>query len=132
MQQVNRNNIGRFVQTQKFGMGRLIDVTAQGALVRYFRAPGRSPYVDYLHSFGEVSIATPAVHARAYVYDGNRWETGRIEGTHPADADKFIIAFPNNKGVILGQASFDLRWSRPITDPFDILLGAGGGESLGI
>lgn len=130
MQQVNRNNIGRFVQTQKFGMGRLIDATAQGALVRYFRAPGRSPYVDYLHSFGEVSLATPAVHARAYVYDGNRWETGRIEGTHPADADKFIIAFPNNKGVILGQASFDLRWSRPITDPFDILLGAGGDSPL--
>lgn len=123
---VGSRDIGGFVRTHPLGIGRLVDVGAEGARVRYFQAPGRSPYVENVHPPPEVTVATVPTHTRAYVHDGRRWRIGRVEGAHPQDPNRFLIAFPNAEGAVLASESFDVRWSLPIADPFDILEAVGG------
>ncbi|MEA3077257.1 MAG: ATP-dependent helicase HepA [Actinomycetota bacterium] len=120
------DNVGDFVRTDAFGIGRLVDLTNDIARVRYFQAPGRSPYVEQPHSASEVSAVTLPTHARAYLHDGRRWRIGRVDGVHPQDPAKYLIAFPNADGAVLPTESFDVRWQLPITDPFDVLEAVGG------
>lgn len=120
------DDVGRFVRTAALGVGRLVDLTNDVARVRYFQAPGRSPYVEQAHPPSEVSTATLATHTRAYLHDGRRWRIGRVDGVHPQDPSKYLIAFPNAEGAVLPMESFDVRWHVPISDPFDVLEALGG------
>jgi ATP-dependent helicase HepA len=118
--------VGRFVRTRALGTGRLADVGPNGARVRYFQGPGRAPYVEHVHERTEVSIASIPTHTRAYLHDGRRWRIGRVDGAHPQDPNRFVIAFPNAEGAVLASESFDVRWSLPIANPFDVLEAVGG------
>jgi ATP-dependent helicase HepA len=126
---VAANHLGTFVETA-VGVGRLVEVRPESARVRYFRAPGRSPYVDYDHTLEEVSPVRLDVHTRAYFHDGRRWRIGRIDGVHPQDPRTYLIALPNSKGVQLSVESFDVRWRLPITDPYDVLESVGGDSPI--
>lgn len=119
-------HLGRFVRTAALGIGRLVDLTNDIGRVRYFQAPGRSPYVEQPHPASEVCPATLPTHTRAYLHDGQRWRIGRVDGVHPQDQSKYLIAFPNAEGAVLPMESFDVRWHLPITDPFDVLEAVGG------
>ena len=123
---VDTDDIGRFVRTAEFGIGRLNDLTNKVARVRYFQAPGRSPYVELAHPANEVSVTDLTTHTRVYLRDGRRWRIGRVDGVHPQDPTKYLIAFPNADGAVLSVESFDVRWHLPITDPFDVLEAVGG------
>lgn len=118
--------LGRFVHTPELGIGRLVDLTNDIARVRYFQAPGRFPYVEQRHPASEVSAATLPTHTRVYLHDGRRWRIGRVDGVHPQDPTKYLIAFPNADGAVLPIESFDVRWQLPISDPFDVLNAVGG------
>jgi ATP-dependent helicase HepA len=120
------DNVGRFVRTAALGIGRLVDLDNDIARVRYFQAPGRSPYVEQPHPASEVSVATLPTHRRAYLHDGRCWRIGRVDGVHPQDSRKYLIAFPNAEGAVLPVEAFDVRWHVPITDPFDVLEAVGG------
>ena len=122
----SQGDVGSFVRTRALGIGRLVDVTGEGARVRYFQAPGRSPYVEHVHPLVEVAVTSIPNHTRAYLHDGRRWRIGRIDGVHPQDPNRFLIAFPNAEGAVLPAETFDVRWSLPIADPFDILEAVGG------
>src|SRR4051794_13591466 len=91
-------DIGDFVRTQ-LGIGRLVAIEGSTAHVRYFQGPGRAPYVERTHPIGEVVSSKLPVHARAYLYDGRRWRIGRLEGTHPQDPTRHLVAFPNLVGA---------------------------------
>lgn len=119
-------DIGGFVRTAALGIGHLVEIRHDVAWVRYFQAPGRSPYVDHEHQPTDVCVATLSAHTRVYLHDGSRWRIGRIEGPHPQDPRKYVIAFPNGEGAVLPVESFDVRWQLPITNPFDILESVGG------
>ncbi len=123
---IDFNDLGNFVRTSALGIGRLIEIRTDLARVRYFQAPGKSPYVDHDHHPDEVTPITLPAHTRAYVNDGRRWHLGRIDGAHPQDRDKYLIAFPNGEGAILAGESFDVRWHLPITNPFEVLEAVGG------
>ncbi len=43
---IGPNDLGKFVWTRALGIGRLIDLTTDGARVRYFQAPGRCRRLD--------------------------------------------------------------------------------------
>lgn len=126
---VGPDHVGTFVRTA-LGIGRLVAVNGRTALVRYFHAPGRTPYVEHTHAVAETASTALPTHTRAYLYDGQRWRIGRVEGTHPQDASRFLIAFPNSEGAVLGAEAFDVRWSMPIADPFDVLASVGGDSPL--
>lgn len=131
-QPVGPSRLGEFVRTAEFGVGRLAELDgAGGARVRYFRCPGASPYVDRLHARGDFTAVSLRTHTRAYLNDGSRWRIGRIDGTHPQDPAKYLIAFPNGEGAVLPVEAFDVRWNVPVTDPFEILH-ALGGDSPGV
>lgn len=123
---VDAHDVGTFVRTAGLGLGRLVAVDPAVARVRYFQAPGRSPYVDQAHQRREVSLATLPTHTRAYLHDGRRWRIGRVDGAHPQDPRKYLIAFPNAEGAVLSVESFDVRWHVPISNPFDVLEAVGG------
>jgi ATP-dependent helicase HepA len=127
---VDAEDVGRFVRTAEMGIGRLVDLTNNVARVRYFQAPGRSPYVERPHPAYEVSTARLAAHTRVYLHDGRRWRIGRVDGIHPQDPAKYLIAFPNADGAVLPIESFDVRWQLPITDPFDVLEAVGGDSPI--
>lgn len=127
---VGADDVGRFVRTESLGIGRLVDLSGNVARVRYFQAPGGSPYVEQTHASSEVAVATLPTHTRAYLHDGRRWRIGRVDGVHPQDANMYLVAFPNAEGAILATESFDVRWQLPITNPFDVLESIGGDSPI--
>lgn len=125
----NRAAVGGFARTAR-GVGRVVAVEGQLVHIRYFRSPGRNPYVDERRDAQEVTATSLAAHSRVYIYDGHRWRIGRVDGQHPQDEDRYLIAFPNSQGEVLHTDSFDVRWDEPITNPFDILEAVGGDSPL--
>jgi ATP-dependent helicase HepA len=118
--------VGGFVHTPTQGIGRLVALDSGTANVRYFQSPGRQPYVDRQHHLVDVAPTSLPTHTRAYVYDGRRWRIGRIDGQHPQDQDRYLVAFPNSEGAVLTVDAFDVRWNERITNPFDVLEAVGG------
>ncbi len=74
----------------------------------------------------DVLAATLPAHTRVYLHDGLRWRIGRIDGPHPQDRRKYLVAFPNGEGEVLAVESFDVRWQLPIANPFHVLESVGG------
>lgn len=126
---VGPDDVGAFVQTDA-GVGRLVSLSADSAHVRHFRAPARNPYVDRTVEARELEPLVLTPHTRVYLYDGRRWRIGRIEEQHPRKLDHYLVAFPNSEGSILPAHSFDVRWSRPVEDPYEVLGSVGGDSPL--
>lgn len=122
-------HLGSFVRTNA-GIGRLVAIEGAVAHVRYFQSPGGQPYIDHQHEIAGVTPTSLPTHTRAYVYDGRRWRLGRIDGQHPQDPDRYLVAFPNAEGAVLATDAFDVRWSKPIGNPFDVLKAVGGDSPL--
>ncbi len=129
-QRIVADDVGGFVRTSALGIGHLVDVRSDVARVRYFQAPGNSPYVEQDHPSREVTATTLPTHTRAYTHDGRRWRIGRVDGAHPQDRHKYIIALPNGEGAVLAAESFDVRWQVSITNPFDLLQSIGGDSPI--
>lgn len=127
--QVGAKAVGGFVRTP-CGIGRLAAVSEGAGRVRYFRSPGRAPYVEHVHGVGEIAPTSLPTHTRAYLHDGRRWRLGRVEGSHPQDDGRYLIAFPNSEGAVLPAEAFDVRWGVPIDNPFDILESVGGDSPM--
>lgn len=126
---VGPENLGRFVTGPNgLGVGRLEAVDGAVARVSYFRCPAPEPYIEHEMRLEELRSADLSVHTRVYLHDGGRWRIGRVDGVHPQRPGYYLIAFPNSQGEVLSETDFEVRWSEPIEDPFEI-LGARGGES---
>lgn len=119
-------DVGGFVRTSGLGIGRLVNFGSDVARVRYFQAPGSAPYIDQEHHPSDVTAITLPTHTRAFLHDGRRWRIGRVDGAHPQERHKYLIALPNSEGAVLGSDSFDVRWQLPITNPFHVLESVGG------
>lgn len=126
---VAATNPGSFVRTSA-GIGRLVAILDGEAHVRYFQSPGRQPYVDRRHELARVAPTSLPTHTRVYLYDGRRWRIGRIDGQHPQDPDRYLVAFPNAEGAVLAIDAFDVRWNEPISNLFDVLAAVGGDSPL--
>lgn len=118
---------GMLVETgAPLGVGRLIAINNTSATVQYFKGPSRHPYVD--KSFARANLA-PALlmpHTRVYLRDGAKWMTGRIDSEHPDRDGRYAISFPKREGRILSTDAFEVRWLRPVEDPFEWLAVLGG------
>lgn len=122
---------GRLVRTSTFGVGRLLSVRDDRALVRYFTAPSNSPYVERSHGSSELAPARLSPHTRVYLREGYGWRIGRIDSDGDPDSlGRYPIAFPNLQGDRLTDEAFEVRWSVPIDDPFVILESLGGDGPL--
>lgn len=125
----DEGDIGSFVRTD-LGFGRLAAIEAETAHVRFLKTPGVAPYVDKEFRLdGVVPSALPA-HTRAYAHDGRRWRIGRVDGVHPQDPRRYLIAFPNSDGEIMSVDDFDVRWDVKVDDPFEVLAAVGGDSPL--
>ncbi|HSU36701.1 MAG TPA: hypothetical protein VLJ88_13665, partial [Propionibacteriaceae bacterium] len=122
--------VGDLVRTAAFGVGRVRSVGDVVTVVRYFRGPSRSPFVDHEHPMPNLSPAELRAHTRVYVYDGRRWRIGRVDGPHPQADDSYLIAFPNQEGGVLPVESFDVRWDLPVDNPYEVLEAVGGDSPL--
>lgn len=126
---VGSEHLGGFVHTD-FGTGRLLSIDSESAKVRYFRAPTRNPYEDRIVDLAQLEPVDLVPHTRVYLHNGQRWRIGRLEGPHPHAAMQYLVAFPNNEGAVLPTHAFDVRWSRPVDDPYEILASVGGDSPL--
>lgn len=125
---VDPRDLGRFVAVNsELGVGRLSTLGENGeARVRFFRCPSPTPYEDRTYPAESLHRATLAAHTRAYVSDGRHWRIGRIDGAHFQHEGRYVIAFPNGEGSVLSEEAFDVRWSAPIENPFEVLSALGG------
>ena len=121
--------VGRFVRVVGAeSIGRLASMEGDQAVVRYFKGPQAVPYEDTVVPVASVTEHVPPINTRVFWLDGGQWRVGRIDAT-PVDGETdFVVALPNSGGAVLDLASFDVRWHRPIDDPF-LFLRAGGTES---
>lgn len=121
-------DVGSFVTTDNgLGTGRLASVGADGtAVVRYFRGPVVEPYVERQVNSRHLARAPLAPPTRVYVRSGDRWVVGRIDGVASDDGHSHVVAFPNGEGRLLTVDQFEVRWTRPIEDPFEVLADLGG------
>ena len=125
-------DLGCFVRVVGDGsVGRLASIEGDEAIVRYFKGPQEAPYEETsvpVADVADVAEYVPPVNTRVFWRDGGQWRVGRIDAA-PIDGETdFVVALPNSAGAILDPASFDVRWDRPIDDPF-LFLKAGGTES---
>lgn len=121
--------LGSFVRASgDRSIGRLASIAGDEAIVRYFRGPQESPYEDVRVAVADVSRHVPPVNTRVFFLRDRQWCVGRIDATPLGDEAEFVIALPNADGVVIGPDSFEVRWDRPIDDPF-LFLRAGGTES---
>ena len=110
-----------------FGTGRLSSIEGDGTVrVRYFRCPATDPYVDRIMSEEDIKVVLLATHTRVYVRETDRWLIGRVDGSHPDGDGTYVVAFPNRRGRRMSPDEFEVRWARPIEDPFEILSVLGG------
>lgn len=120
-------DIGGFVEAAgDMGVGRLTGLGKRTARVRYFRGPSGDPYEEHEFERSEIRRAALRPHTRVYSHDGLRWHIGRVDSEHPDGDGRYVIAFPNSRGAILEPESFDVRWLRPVDNPFEILAALGG------
>lgn len=130
-QSVGQSDLGQFVIGEpELGIGRLVSLDDTTACIRYFRGPTRNPYVERSSDPLRVATANIHAHSRVYFHDGQRWRIGRIEGEHPHDDGRYIVALPNSKGEILSSDQFDIRWAPKIEDPYEILASLGGDSPI--
>lgn len=127
---VTHEDIGRFVRCPEVGIGRLTSLDRGQAQVRYFKGPSRSPYVDLEHPADALALTQLHKHTRVYLHDGHRWRIGRIDDDNAADESTYVVAFPNRQGRLLPPEAFDVRWDKPIDDPYEILETIGGDSPL--
>jgi ATP-dependent helicase HepA len=121
--------VGCFVRVSGDGsVGRLASIEADEAIVRYFKGPQEAPFEDLIVSLADVAPYVPPINTRVFFVDGGIWRVGRIDSIPTDGETDFIVALPNSTGAVLDPASFDVRWGRPIDDPF-LFLKAGGTES---
>lgn len=111
----------------ELGTGRLAAIESDGmVLIRYFRGPAANPFVECrVDPVGLKRVALSA-HTRVYVRSTNRWLIGRVEDATPDRIGRYVLAFPNSEGRLLSPDQFEVRWGRPVDDPFEVLtvLGA--------
>lgn len=109
------------------GVGRLASLDPDGkAIVRYFRCPARDPYVEHRVPTSDLQLVALSAHTRVYLRERGRWLIGRIDGAHPDEEGTYLVAFPNSEGRVLSHDDFEVRWSQPINDPFEVLAVLGG------
>lgn len=120
---------GNFVQTD-LGLGRLVSVSECSAIVRFFRAPSLSPYVDREFGVDDLSSVALGRNTRVYQHTGRRWRIGRVEEPHSSARRAYVVAFPNGEGAVLPIEAFDVRWGQSVEDPFEILATVGGDTPL--
>lgn len=119
---------GDFVSVPDYGTGRLVELLDGGRCrVRFFRQPAPSPFVDEEFASAQVRPAELKRHTRVFVPEGNTWKVGRLDSDSVIDG-QYVIALPSLEGLVLGAGDFEVRWSRPLDDPFE-LIAARGTES---
>jgi ATP-dependent helicase HepA len=126
---LNTARMGSFVTADPgLGVGRLVEAGASTSRVRYFRGPIREPYVDLDHPTAEVRPARLGLNSRVFFLQRGHWRVGRIDALPGRGDVDFVVALPNSEGALLPQEALEIRWCRPIEDPFAFLL-SGGTES---
>jgi ATP-dependent helicase HepA len=86
--------------------------------------------VEKLHACEDLVATILPANERVYIHDGSRWLFGRLDGVHPQDETQYLIALPNADGLVLHSDQFDVRWSQPLPDPFELLAGGGGDSPI--
>jgi ATP-dependent helicase HepA len=119
---------GSFVSLgDEHGIGRLAGIDSDGmARIRYFRGPALDPFVERWVDPGGLQRVALSTHTRVYVRHPNRWAIGRIEDASVGESGSFVVAFPNGEGRLLSADQFEVRWARPVEDPFEFLIALGG------
>src|ERR1017187_34733 len=111
------------------GIGKLIDLEANWAIVEYFVSPAGP-------SFECVRVPAPTVHpielaaqTRIFWFDRsqNNWLAGRFGGglvrarAIQAAEGHYHVAFPNGQQARIPVSAIYTRWAHPIADPTDYL-----------
>lgn len=120
---------GAFVMADRsLGVGRLVDAGDSVCRVRYFKGPTKQPFVDVDHPTTDVRPVRLALNSRVFYLDDGHWRVGRIDALPDHGDVDFVVALPNSEGAVLPQEALEVRWRKPIEDPFAFLL-SGGTES---
>lgn len=121
--------LGEFVSADlRLGVGRLVEAGAGVSTIRYFKGPMKHPFVEVECPTSEVKPVRLALNSRVFFLHAGHWRVGRIDAV-PSGADEgVVVALPNSQGIVLPPEVLEIRWRRPIDDPF-AFLSSGGTES---
>ena len=100
---------------EKWGTGKLLDVSDLCATVSWFDSPFCEPRIEHIDTTHLVPVILER-QTRVYWLDqsAHTWRVGRVID---ADDIRAQVRFPNSEDHVLPLSSLEVRWDRPISDP---------------
>ena len=116
--------VGQFVSSSanSFGIGSLVEVKGNEAIVEYFESPSMSTRFLQTVSVDTVRPVQLDQQHRVYFRDPKtfQWQVGRALD-YQADDRQYLVQFPNRERKMVQEAGLKTRWLKPIVDPTDQL-----------
>ena len=116
--------VGQFVITgeNRHGIGKISEVDGDRARIDYFDSPA-SEVADSVFVERENTKAVKLSNETRVFYQDSetfRWAVGRVLAFHD-DNREYLVRFPNERRELLPEAVLFTRWSRPISEPVELL-----------
>lgn len=126
MAKAGRAIVGGFVRIRQspwidFGVGKLVSVEADTAVVRFFEHPDDLAPPQVRISVEQVEPVHLPPQSRIYRLDeaASRWQVGRVLD---GEGSTLLVQFPNKKIANVPVSELEIRWRRPISDPLTFLV----------
>lgn len=121
-------SVGQFVRvaSNRLGIGKVVHSSADQVEVEYFDSVAQSGRHRVSAKRSEVELVQVSLQRRCYWIGGGTWRVGRV--VWQGEGEYGVRAPDSETDLRIPEADLFVRWSRPITDPTDVLI-AGGNES---
>ena len=116
--------VGQFVisRKNKNGIGKVTGVESDQLRIDYFDSPASEVGETVLVDFESATSVKLSNETRVFYQDPETflWAVGRVLAFHD-DNREYLVRFPNQRRELLPEAVLFTRWSRPISEPVELL-----------
>ena len=116
--------VGQFVisRNNKNGIGKVTGIESDQVRIDYFDSPASEVGETILVDFENATSVKLSNETRVFYQDPETflWAVGRVLAFHD-DNREYLVRFPNQRRELLPEAVLFTRWSRPISEPVELL-----------